>query len=512
MKKKCPSFPGLVEKSANFIYKERKILIVAVLVSFFIFAALEFFFLRDWDMLVRILNADYLFHDGYYFEPERALLESVIIGLFSYPFGSYAVYAFIAVTIFLFAFSLKEFASAFKSDFYLTLLLLMSPFIIFYGIKNGSDLFVMSFIILFVVYVKKKSPLSGLFMGLAFLSKYYAILFIPILLFMLRKNRKDITHFFLAILILIATLIPYFVYNFIEFGNFIFTFAMAFLDFTVEVSNSMPFVYAGLEELVVPVIAIAVLFITWKSRKIKKVLSLNIYILLVGLVISGYIYYASNWLMVGGLGTFRFALPLLIFSSLILSSFLKKQDILWLVPFFVISLIIAILIMEPMIPQTGTGEFKAAISDFSSVYNTTNCTVSSNFWVELDYYGLPAESGINYSSNYSGTPIVNLGPVNTTYPLVYHNSTYYSRIFIYGGNFCTYHKVIIDFLTQHNVLFNNGSSVFGGSNVSTNKAKFPYKNLPISACYWLFSTKYKIQPFYSLCDYINNAFKLIKNA
>ena len=511
MKKRTSLFKGVIGKSANFIYNERKILTVIAVVSFFIFAALEFFLLRNWDMLVRILNANYLFHNGYYFEPERALLESIIIGLFSYPFGNYAVYAFIAVTISIFVFSIKEFASAFKSDFYLTLLFLMSPFIIFYGIKNGSDLFVISFIILFIVYVKKKSPLSGLFMGLAFLSKYDAILFIPIIFFMLRKNRKDITNFLLAILILIAVLTPYFIYNFLEFGNFIFTFAMSFLNFTVEISNSIPFVYTGLEELIVPIIAFVILSITWKSRKIKKVLSLDIYILLVGLIISGYIYYASNWLMVGGMGTFRFALPLLVFSSLILSRFLKKEDILWLMPFFAISLVIAIFIMGPMIPQTGLGEFKAAISDFSSVYNTTNCTVSSDFWVELDYFGLPAESNVNYSGNYSGTPIINLSTVNTAYPLVYHNSTYYSRIFIYGGNYCTYHKVIIDFLTQHNTLFDNGSSVAGGSNLSANNAEFPYKNLPISACYWLFSTKYKIQSFYSLCNYINSAFNSIKN-
>ena len=511
MKKRTSPFRSLVEKSATFLYNERKIITVIALVSFFIFASLEFFFLRNWDMLVRILNANYLFHSGYYFQPETALLESLIIGLFSYPLGNYAVYAFIGITVLTFVFSIKEFASAFNSDFYLTLLLLMSPFIIFYGIKNGSDLFVISFIILFIAYVKKKSPLSGLFMGLAFLSKYYSILFFPIIFFMLRKNRKDITNFLLAILILIAVLTPYFIYNFLEFGNFIFTFAMSFLDFTVEVSSSMPFVYTGLEELIVPAIALVILSITRKSRKIKKILSLDTYILFVGLIISAYLYYASNWLMVGGLGAFRFALPTLVFSSLILSRFLKKEDIIWLAPFFAISLVIAIFIMEPMIPQTGVGEFKAAVSAFSSVYNTTNCTASSDFWVDLNYYGLPAESSVNYSGNYSGTPIVNLNSVNTTYPLVYHNSTYYSRIFIYGGNYCTYHKVIIDFLTQHNTLFENGSSVAGGSNISANNANFPYKNLPISACYWLFSTKYKIEPFYLLCNYINGAFEFIKN-
>lgn len=511
MKRGASLFQKLFEKSADFLYTQRKILIATAIASFFIFAVIEFFFLRNWDMLVRILNANYLFHNGYYFEPEKALIESVIIGLFSYPFGGYGVYALIAITILIFVFSVKEFASEFKSDFYLTLLLLLSPFVIFYGIKNGSDLLVISFIILFIVYVKKKSPLAGLFMGLAFLSKYYAILFIPIIFFMLRKNRKDITNFFLAILLLIAVLIPYFVYNFIEFGNFIFTFAMSFLDFTVEVSNSMPFVYTGLEELIVPAIFLAILAMTWKSRKIKKVLSLDVYILLAGLIVSGYIYFASNWLMVGGIGTFRFALPMLIFSSLILSKFLKRQDIVWLVPFFVISLVIAIFIMEPMIPQTGTGEFKAAISAFSSVYNTTNCTVSSNFWVDLDYYGVPAESSMNYSGNYSGTPIINLGPVNTTYPLIYHNSTDYSRVFIYGRDYCTYHKVITDFLTEHNTLFENGTRIPGGLNLSVGNAQFPYKNLPISACYWIFSTKYKVPFLYSLCNYINNAFVSVKN-
>ena len=140
MKKRTSPFRSLVEKSATSLYNERKIITVIALVSFFIFAALEFFFLRNWDMLVRILNANYLFHSGYYFQPETALLESLIIGLFSYPLGNYAVYAFIGITVLTFVFSIKEFAAAFNSDFYLTLLLLMSPFIILESGRHGGKL------------------------------------------------------------------------------------------------------------------------------------------------------------------------------------------------------------------------------------------------------------------------------------------------------------------------------------------------------------------------------------
>ena len=85
-----------------FLYKYRYYIVTAYFVLSVIFFFVQFDLLKNWDMLVRILDSNYLFHNGGYFEPQRALLESFLIGLLSFVFGGYSVFAFIVFFTFMF--------------------------------------------------------------------------------------------------------------------------------------------------------------------------------------------------------------------------------------------------------------------------------------------------------------------------------------------------------------------------------------------------------------------------
>lgn len=136
---KTTKFSKYVKKLDNFVYTNRKYLILAYLIISIIFFFLQFKILNNWDMLVRILNSNYLFHGGSYFENQRALLESFTIGLLSFVFGAYAVYAFIALFTAIFFVAVYFFCKAFKIEYILVLGILLNPFFLFYAIKTDLN-------------------------------------------------------------------------------------------------------------------------------------------------------------------------------------------------------------------------------------------------------------------------------------------------------------------------------------------------------------------------------------
>ena len=77
------------------IARKYQIIEILSLMSLFIFSALVFNYIKNWDMIVRILNARHMFFNSYYYEPMRALFESFVIGLFSFISQPYAIYFFI---------------------------------------------------------------------------------------------------------------------------------------------------------------------------------------------------------------------------------------------------------------------------------------------------------------------------------------------------------------------------------------------------------------------------------
>ncbi len=444
-----------LESAAAYLSKKRHFLLGAYLVASAGFFSAQFVLLQNWDMQVRILIADYLFHGGFYFEPERALFESLIIGVFSFPLGRFAVFGYILLGDLLLFFAVIRFSRAFAIDELVAIALVLNPFFLMYGVMNGSEIYLISFLLLTLAEIKKGSCLGGLYLALAFLSKYDALYFGVLFLFFFagRSPRAGLKLFGASVGLFVATLTPYLLYNLLEYGNIFYTFALSYLNFGVSVGPLPYFVYQGLLELLLPV-ALLVWIAPARGSSIARMLKgrlTDVLLLVLAALVGIYIYYKVHNLMVHGLGTFRWGLMGLSFALMLVAMVVIRRDLPLVVGGSVVFFAAAVALLAMITPGASAGEreAKAAVSAFRDVYGRARCTVLSNDWVPLDYYGLPAAPVPRYEEPYAGHPIVSLGRTKTAYPLLYRRG----NVYIYGeSGSCAYSPVNVNFLDRANAI------------------------------------------------------------
>lgn len=432
----------------KFLYRHRYYIIAAYFILSVTFFSIQFDLLRNWDMLVRILNSNYLFHNEGYFENQRALLESFIIGAFSFIFGSYSVFAFITFFTFLFFLSVYFFSKSFGVEYTILLGILLNPFFLFYAIKNGSELPMYTFIIFFVSFVKIKKPIAGVFLALAFVSKYDSLLMLPLALFLIdKKYIESVKRITLFIIFTLLALTPFFAYNIILYHDPIFTFLASFAKNAPSISSfSVPaynYFYYGFYELlaILPIIGIVVLF----NKKILQTVKRNkkeFAMLSLLAFLSFLIYFFASGLYVHGLGYYRFFLLVTVSITLVISLLTKKEMLLLTVIFFAVSLLIAyhILLSQNFNAHTISNEVNAAKQLLLQKYGKTNCTVQSNDWVYLDYYGISATyiRGLNYSQY----PIISFDKLSGNYSLQNKSNGIYLYTYGISNSKCTFTPTI----------------------------------------------------------------------
>lgn len=481
-------FSKCYASAIEFMLKYKTSLLIAYLVSSVILFFVQFSIFENWDMLTRILGGNFLLHNGFYFEPARALLESLIMGLLAFPFGVYAVYAFIVVGVALFALAIYRFSSAFSIDPLLLLLVFLNPLFIEFFASNGSEMFVIPFLMLAIAEIKNKSYLSGLFFALAFVSKYYALFFLPLLIFVFFGEHilSAIKKLIANIAIFIAALTPFFLYNLFVYGNVLYTFALAYLNFGVEEGPAPYFVFTGLVELSIPVALLLVVFLLHRKGmfSVPRKRFMDIAMLAIATLIGVYVYNDTGYLLLFGTNAYRYFMPAFAFSLLLAALFIDKTDLPWLAVFSTISLVLVAIVLSTSYTAAyqGNAATQSAVAYFQSVYGTTNCTVYSNNWVPLDYYGLPASAPPAYSlTQYNGTPIVSFGTYNTSFQLLFNSG----NIYIYGGNYCKFHKIQLSFLSSYNAyLLHTGQST-----------------IPNDPCLWLFGMSPNVPALNGICSY-----------
>ncbi len=460
-----------LSKVNKVVSERRREIIIGYFFALVAFFFVEFYFFQNWDMLVRILNANYLFHNGFYFENQRALLESVIIGAFSFVAGSYAVYAMMLAGTALLFFSLRRFSNAFGIDFLMMVLAFFNPFSIVYIMKNGSEIFLIAFLFLFLSSIKRRDYLAGLFLAFAFVSKYDALYFTPLLLFYLNKDTKDsIKRILINICVFVAALVPFFLYNLFSYGNMIYTLALAYF-YAKNVGSLPSFNFNGFVELAVPAI---LLLISLSNKRVRNNLrrmrtaakNWDFIMLMAAGAIGMFTYVEANGFFLDNLGVYRFFILPLSFLTAGVVLLSRRKEYLPLLAFAVVSFIIASVVLYAAVPaESSMTSASFAKSVFYSAYNTTNCTVASNDWVYLDHTGLPAGPYLPQRT-YTGSPIVSFGPVNTGLPLVKRSG----NVYVYGLDYCSFHKELNNFLTMENM-------------------RLAYDNktlLEPNACQWLF--------------------------
>ncbi|VVB74703.1 Uncharacterised protein [uncultured archaeon] len=201
--------------SACEFIKNNKIFVLILLASTIYFCTQHFLTL-SWDFSAYVLNAKYFLGQGAYFEPFRPPLAPALIGILSIFGWKSAEYIYIIIVSVFFAYSSHKLAKALSVNPTLFYALLLTPFALAQGMLAGTELLSLALLELGIAYALNKKPLSGLALGAGMLTRYQMAMFTPI--FLLDRNKK---RFLLNIGLFFVTLAPWFIYNYIKYGNFL---------------------------------------------------------------------------------------------------------------------------------------------------------------------------------------------------------------------------------------------------------------------------------------------------
>lgn len=144
----------------------------------------------SWDFLVYSMNGEYIFADGIFMEWLRPPVASILIGIPQLLVSrATAEIIFIITVSTLMLYSAYRVSEEYDLAFEYFYLLLMMPATIYYGTINGTEMLSLSFAMLFLSELDYES--SGLWLGLAFLSRYTYAIIIP-LVFVQRDIKKSV--------------------------------------------------------------------------------------------------------------------------------------------------------------------------------------------------------------------------------------------------------------------------------------------------------------------------------
>ena len=339
----------------------------------------------SWDFASYVLNAKYFLGISYYFEPLRPPLMPLLIALLSIIFGwALAEYAYIILVSFLFALALHKFCQVFKLDKLSFYMLFTTPYFLMFALINGTELLALALVMFFLARLKE-GKLSSHALALAFLTRYELAMLLP-LLFLHKKAKKIILNF----VVFFALILPWLIFNYVKFGNFFASIVDSYaLNIYYRQDVFMPLniwhflkVFNFLLQFFVVGIILSVLKTFRKGKNIFLTFTM-LYVL----VLTFYFYYSVP------LKTARFlflaTLPITYFSYIGISSIFKRPykiiAFMWIVYWFyiVFSLLTYLSSFNSLISlQT----YKEAILDLKK-FNLSNCSVMSNEWVYLNYFG-----------------------------------------------------------------------------------------------------------------------------
>jgi hypothetical protein len=201
------------EKIKEFILENKFILLLFFISTiFFIWQNINSF---SWDFQSFVLNANYLYSNGNYFELLRPPLPSLLLYLFSFAGWFMSEILFVIFVNFLFFYGIYKLSTKLNINNNLFYTLNFTFIFFSYAIINGTELLSIALFILFLVFLIDNSIFAGLFIALASLTRYS---FLPYSIFLLWQNSfKKIIK---SLILFGVILSPWFIYNYIFSGNF----------------------------------------------------------------------------------------------------------------------------------------------------------------------------------------------------------------------------------------------------------------------------------------------------
>ncbi|MBI2076689.1 MAG: hypothetical protein HYT72_05580 [Candidatus Aenigmarchaeota archaeon] len=324
----------------------------------------------SWDFSVYVLNAKYMFSNGFYFEWNRPPFVPFVMGILSIFGWVAAEYLYIILVSALFAYSSKLLAEKINVDKSLFYGLLLSPFVLNTGLSVGTELLYLSFLQLALAYLDKAR--SAAFISLLFLTHYSN--FIYTLLIFFRRHAKKIPVSFGIIILFFA---PWLLYNFYLSGDPLTSVADAYAG-NVKFRDyiKMPFNFSD----VLDVSGYYILLFAFGIYKLgisRKFGKMDILMLAV-LALSLLSYYTipiktSRYL-------FNLTLPLVYFSAVWINKLKLRRAA-------AIAIIIANFSLASIyfVNLENRGVYEDALS------KADNCMIKSNAWPFINYLGKPSE-------------------------------------------------------------------------------------------------------------------------
>jgi len=379
----------------NYKYWKDKYLIILFIVST-LFYLVQHYYSFSWDFISFVLSGRYWFNHGIYFEVWDPPLTAILISMFSLFGWKLAEYLFIIFVSILFLISSVKLSQALNINSKIFYLMSLSPYVLSYGLINGSELLSVIFIEFFIYCLIKDKSYSGVFLGLAFLTRYNFIVFLPLLLlsFKFRKVLANLLAFFVIVL-------PWLVYNFIKYGNFLTSIADAyalnvkfryyfnpfdFVNVLYVILFMLPFLLIGLFKLILKTKNQVV-----NSNKPNNVLSekhVNLVILSLTVLII-YQYYITP------LKDVRYIFPLMIpvayFSAIGLMHVKRKIGVYKQILVVFITLnVLFIILFGFKFKNLKEDKYEIALDTLDS-NNLSACKLYTNYWPYINYFGKAAE-------------------------------------------------------------------------------------------------------------------------
>jgi hypothetical protein len=349
--------------------------------AFFIYQRIA---LHTWDFNAYSLNGQYLFSQGNYFEPLRPPLAGFILGIFNTLLGMKgAEICFILVVSTIFCISTMFLARTLKSNEVVFYLLSLNAYLLFYGLHEGTELLSLSFIELALALIIRNNSFSGLFLGLAFLTRYTNLTIIPFLI--LHGNIKKIMKSLSLVILVIS---PWLIYNYAHYGNMFTSFADLYaINLAYQSSSSgTPQIIDLLKvtNLLLPLIILGAY-----SFKIKNTLKISkTSILMVLLALQGVLVYLTT-----PYKTSRYLFVLILpciylaYQGYVHLQRKSKRTPLILAIIVILSFGSAIAITHKTISDPS---YYQKPLEYLKEHNLSECSILSNRWVDLTYRGIQA--------------------------------------------------------------------------------------------------------------------------
>lgn len=333
---------------------------------------------QGWDFSVYVLNAQYLFDSGQYFEISRAPLMSMLLGLFSFFSWRSAEYLYIFFVSGLFFLSSYLLARELEMDTFYFYLFSLNAFVLLYGLVEGTELLALALLELFLVFLIKNKWYAGFFLGLVCLTRYPLVVFFPLLLF--HKNFKTKIW---SIYAFVLAFIPWFIYNHLSWGNVFYSIADSYalnILYRDYVPHTFHFTYVLLAVNILLPLVILGIFIFVKKRDFQR----ETWIILAATAVIVYSVYTVKADVVRYYITLT--IPFVFFTVYALRSFSEKQKKYVLVIFFLFTLLSLFWGLEKLEQKRPN-----YTELFKEIEGIQDCQLSSNIWVDLSYQGRLSE-------------------------------------------------------------------------------------------------------------------------